>query len=174
MPTLESTAEYTVVGNELKVVPNAVAVSELSGAKVWNSTLADQIAEGNITAENIVTVEDGNKITYYTVSTLKEYDVVYGGAAYNGVANTVASGNLTATVYNPDETEISVIIAQFDEHENLHKAKVNKVSGSGLVSTEEFEVDGKTDSVITTFVWKDMNALKPLADVVNVAYSTEG
>ena len=174
MPTLENTAKYTVVGNKIKVLPGDVAISELSGAKVWDSTLTNQIATGNIADGNIVTVEDGNKITYYTVSTLKNYDVIYGGTAYDGVANTVDTGSLTATVYKPDETEISVIIAQFDKFGNLHKAKVNKVSGSGLVSTSAFAVDAMEDSVITTFVWKDMTALKPLADVVSVVYSTEG
>ena len=174
MPTLENTAKYTVVGNKIKVLPGDVAISELSGAKVWDSTLTNQIATGNIADGNIVTVEDGNKITYYTVSTLKNYDVIYGGTAYDGVANTVDTGSLTATVYKPDETEISVIIAQFDKFGNLHKAKVNKVSGSGLVSTSAFDVDAMEDSVITTFVWGDMTALKPLADVVSVVYSTEG
>ena len=171
MPAIASGENYVVTNGMLKVYKDAtVAVSDFVGAKVWDSTLTNQITDGSIDDGNIVTVEDGNKITYCTVSSLKDYDVVYGGAAYDSAAHKVIAGNLTASVYKPDETEISLITAQFDAKGNLHKAAVNKVGGSGLVETASFAVDEIEGSIITVFVFENMTSIKPLANFASVSY----
>ncbi|MBQ7901808.1 MAG: DUF4886 domain-containing protein, partial [Clostridia bacterium] len=161
-------------------VADAAAATELNAADCTTRIVVGGVntASNNNTAlvkNSLVVLENENMdYTYYSVDRiLNNYDVVFGGAAYDSEYNEVTSGSLTVAVYKPDEAEISIVAAQFDKNDKLHKAVVNKVSGSGLVDTASFTVDGLEDSTVTVFVLENMSTIKPLADVTNVQYSRE-
>lgn len=70
MPVLSSGENYTVAGNKVMVHKGAaVAVTELTGVTVYDSTLTTQITSGNLTDGQIVAYSVDDKITYYTVET---------------------------------------------------------------------------------------------------------
>lgn len=70
MPVLSNGENYTVADNKVMVHKGAeVAVSTLTDAIVYDSTLATAVTTGNLADGQIVAYSVDNKITYYTVET---------------------------------------------------------------------------------------------------------
>ena len=146
-----TSANITAAGYDISVMDSSFA------------PVTGTIAEGNI----ILAKKNGN-FAYYTTATLADNDIVLLGDTYN--ANTGIMSPGTVSAYGVTANGGVVIVAQFDENNNLIKAKASDDAVNGIVALD-FDADDIDDTVVRAYLFNNFNQITPLCANKEIKHS---
>ncbi len=114
---------------------------------------------GTVAKDNIILAQRDGNFAYYKVNILADNDIVILGDTYDANEGIMRPGTINA--YGITENGGAVVVAQYDEHNNLIKVKSSDVAVNGMVSVE-FTSDDIEDAFVKVYLFSDFEKITPL------------